>query len=127
MEKAQRASSSAAVLLGIGDNEGACNRAYYAMFDAAKAILMEGDSPLVAEEPRTHKGVIALFGWHVVKPGLASSEMGHAFNRVEELRLIADYKTGQGITYEKAEWAISVADEFVEAMADLMDQSNSLV
>lgn len=38
--KAQRASASAALLLGQGDIDGACNRAYYAMFDAARAALL---------------------------------------------------------------------------------------
>lgn len=34
MAKAVQASASAKVLLGTGDADGACNRAYYAMFDA---------------------------------------------------------------------------------------------
>ncbi len=40
MRKAERALASARVLLQDGDPEGACNRAYYAMFDAARAALM---------------------------------------------------------------------------------------
>ena len=40
MEKASRALSSARLLLGDGDAEGDCNRAYYAMFDAAHAALL---------------------------------------------------------------------------------------
>lgn len=40
MVKAARAASSARVLLNAGDAEGACNRAYYAMFDAAHAALL---------------------------------------------------------------------------------------
>lgn len=37
MAKARRAVLSAKVLLDVGDADGACNRAYYAMFDAARA------------------------------------------------------------------------------------------
>ncbi len=37
--KARRALASAQVLLAGGDTDGACNRAYYAMHDAAKAAL----------------------------------------------------------------------------------------
>ena len=37
--KAELAVASAKVLLEIGDADGACNRAYYAMFDAARAAL----------------------------------------------------------------------------------------
>ena len=39
MEKASRAITSARLLLDAGDVDGACNRAYYAMHDAAKAAL----------------------------------------------------------------------------------------
>jgi uncharacterized protein (UPF0332 family) len=35
--KAVRACGSAQALLDLGDVDGACNRAYYAMFDAARA------------------------------------------------------------------------------------------
>ena len=37
--KANRAIESAKLLHNAGDIDGACNRAYYAMFDAAKAAL----------------------------------------------------------------------------------------
>nr|WP_281799719.1 HEPN domain-containing protein [Methylocystis echinoides] len=39
MKKAKRALSAARLLLTAGDGDGACNRAYYAMFDAAHAAL----------------------------------------------------------------------------------------
>lgn len=38
--KANRALASAKLLLDSGDVDGACNRAYYAMFDAARAALL---------------------------------------------------------------------------------------
>jgi len=37
LQKAWRALGSAKLLLSAGDRDGAVNRAYYAMFDAAKA------------------------------------------------------------------------------------------
>lgn len=37
--KANQAAASARLLLTAGDTSGACNRAYYAMFDAARAAL----------------------------------------------------------------------------------------
>ena len=40
MGKASRAVASAKLLLDAGDVDGACNRAYYAMFDAAHAALL---------------------------------------------------------------------------------------
>lgn len=40
MDKAEPACASACALLDLGDVDGACNRAYYAMFDAARAALL---------------------------------------------------------------------------------------
>jgi uncharacterized protein (UPF0332 family) len=40
LAKAERALASAHLLLADGDQEGACNRAYHAMFDAAHAALL---------------------------------------------------------------------------------------
>jgi len=40
MAKADRALEEARVLLRAGGYEGVCNRAYYAMFDAAHAALL---------------------------------------------------------------------------------------
>lgn len=38
--KAEQALKSAQLLVAAGDADGACNRAYYAMFDAARAALL---------------------------------------------------------------------------------------
>ena len=40
MAKAIQAVASARVLLELGDDDGACNRAYYAMFDSAQAAFV---------------------------------------------------------------------------------------
>ena len=64
--KAIRALASARLLLDAGDTDGTCNRAYYAMFDAARAALAGEDTP---ETTRTHSGLIAAFGLQLVKPG----------------------------------------------------------
>ena len=51
MLKAQRALSAARLLLDNSEIEGACNRAYYAMFDAAQAALLTS-GVTVAAKPR---------------------------------------------------------------------------
>jgi hypothetical protein len=38
--KSNKAAASAKVLLDTGDADGACNRAYYAMLDQARAVLL---------------------------------------------------------------------------------------
>lgn len=62
MSKAMRACASARVLLDLGDVDGACNRAYYAMFDAARAALLATEAPVETHLGKTHSGLIAAFG-----------------------------------------------------------------
>lgn len=92
MAKAARALESAQLLLDAGDTDGACNRIYYAMFDAAKAALMATGAPQEATDAKTHAGLIAAFSLHVVKRGFVVADHGRSFNRLHELRMIADYR-----------------------------------
>jgi len=67
LAKALQAAASAELLLGAGDADGACNRAYYAMFDAARAALLASMAPVETEIARTHNGLITAFRLHLVK------------------------------------------------------------
>lgn len=91
MAKADTACSSARVLLDLGDLDGAANRAYYAMFDAARAALMAAGAPVEPDIGRTHSGLIGAFGKFLVKNGRVSKEVGRLLNRAHEMRLVADY------------------------------------
>ena len=115
MAKAIRAAESARVLLDAGDADGACNRAYYAMYDAARAALLASDSLVEPEIAKSHNGLISAFSLHLVKSGRVSVELGKALNKVENLRLVADYKADP-IDKEDASWAVSQAHTFVQAM-----------
>jgi uncharacterized protein (UPF0332 family) len=81
MAKARRAQVSAQRLLEDNDNDGACNRAYYAMFDAARAALIASKAPVPAEIAKTHSGLISDFSLHLVKTGLFPVELGRALNK----------------------------------------------
>jgi uncharacterized protein (UPF0332 family) len=119
MTKASRALASAKLLLDSGDVDGACNRAYYAMFDAARAALLSISAPVPAEIARTHSGLITAFSLHLVKPGLVAVEHGRSLNKVEDLRLIADYK-GDPVTLENAAWALEQSEKFLAAVQALI-------
>jgi uncharacterized protein (UPF0332 family) len=115
LAKAVRASSSAALLLDDGDINGACNRAYYAMFDAARAALLAAGAPVDPNVVRTHNGVIAAFGLHLVKAGQVQRDWGRALNRAQEIRQVADY-TGENVDVAVAFWAVEQAGLFIEEM-----------
>ena len=119
MTKANRAHASAKLLFDSGDVDGACNRAYYAMFDAARAALLSINAPVPAEIARTHSGLITAFSLHLVKPGLVPVEHGRALNKVEGLRLIADYK-GDPVTLDNAAWALEQSGKFLDAVQALI-------
>ena len=107
-EKARVTPHSAQLLLNAGDADGACNRAYYVMFDAARgAVIGSGAVPNVLEI-KTHAGLIAMFSLHMVKTGLVDIDASKHLNQVQEMRLIADY-LGDGIDLVKAQVAIGVA------------------
>ena len=112
LAKALRALASARLLLADSDTDGACNRAYYAMFDAAHAALLEVSPEIDPASFKTHRGLIAAFGLNLVKPGRLSAELGRGLNQVEHIRLLADY-TGEAIEQTQAQWAIDQAETFL--------------
>lgn len=115
MAKADTACASARVLLNMGDVDGACNRAYYAMFDAARAALLASGAPAKPEIVKTHRGLINAFSLHLVKSGPVSKEMGRLLNRAEEIRLVADYKA-DSVELVDAKEMVEQADTFVATL-----------
>jgi uncharacterized protein (UPF0332 family) len=120
--KADRAIQSAKILYESQDTEGACNRAYYAIFDAAKAILQVNTS--IQKIGKTHSGLIAAFGLHLVKPGIIPHEFGQTLSKAHNLRLLADY-TDEFIESNDVIWLINEAECFVEMVKNkLIPQSD---
>lgn len=117
MAKAVRACTSARALLDLDDVDGACSRAYYAMFDAARAALLVSGAPVPPDIGRTHSGLITAFGLHLVKSGPVSRDIGRLLKRAEEIRLVADYK-GDSVELDDAREMVEQAALFVAAMRD---------
>lgn len=115
MDKASKPAASARLLLDSGDADGACNRAYYAMFDAARAALIWSVAAVEPTVAKTHGGLIAAFSLHLVKTGRLPVELGKALNRAAEIRLVADY-SGEEVTVEKAQWLIENSAVFIETV-----------
>lgn len=115
MAKADKACSSAHALLELGDVDGAANRAYYAMFDAARAALLASGAPVEPDIGRTHSGLIGAFGNFLVKNGPVPKEVGRLLNRAHEIRLVADYN-GDSVEPTDAQEMVRQAVAFVAAM-----------
>lgn len=119
IKKAQRALKSSEVLLDLGDTEGACNRAYYAMFDAAIAAMGWAGIDINKGQFKTHNGVVAAFSQNITKQGRVSVEMGRSLQRVQDLRQIADY-LAEPVPFESAEIAVVSAKHFVSTINQLV-------
>lgn len=82
----------------------AVSRAYYAMFDGARAALLASGFEL--ESARTHNGILVAFTLRLIKSGQLSKEMGQRLQRAEWIRNLSDYR---GDVCDQAE-----ADELIE-------------
>ena len=78
------------------------------MFDATKAALLMVD----IDPPGTHKGLMVLFGRHLVQTWIVSRDLGRALNEVASIRLLADYVEGE-LPEDQASWAIEQAAVFL--------------
>ena len=94
------------------------------MFDAARAALMAFQKSDEVLTIKTHSGLIASFSLKLVKPGLIDIELGKSLNKVEDLRLIADYK-GDAITLDDAGWAVEQAEVFLNAVRSRFFESKN--
>jgi uncharacterized protein (UPF0332 family) len=66
IQKAERTLSAAQLLLTHDALEGACNRAYYAMFDAAHAALLSTGIHMSESVSKIHRDLIGAFGLHLL-------------------------------------------------------------
>ena len=117
--KAERALEEARWLLRGDKTEGTCSRAYYAMHDAAHAALFVTGNETPETIIKTHRTLIAEFGRKLVLGGQIDANLGRALNRVQDIRLLADYDaTPPSLT--DAAWCVEQAEAFVVAVRGLI-------
>ena len=111
MIKAAQAAESARVLLDHGDADGSCNRAYYAMFDAARAALLAAGHDV----GKTHRGVLNAFNDRLVKGGPMPKEAGRLLKHAEAFRYVADY-SDNAVELTDAREMVEQAETFIAAV-----------
>jgi hypothetical protein len=107
-EKARQALSDAELLLDNGSVEAAINRGYYAAFQAARAALLTEEEGL-----KTHSGVIRRFGYHFVRTGRVSDEIGDILATAQSMRGRADYDAIADLNREDAAHLVDDARRFI--------------
>jgi uncharacterized protein (UPF0332 family) len=115
MSRARRTLASATLLFDAGDLIGACNRAYYAMYDSARAALVACGAPDAPQLIKTHSGLITAFTLHLIKSGRITAQYGKSIRQVDQIHLLADYTDGE-IEIDAAMSALRQAAEFVTAI-----------
>ena len=118
LRKAQRALVTARLIVQ-SDAEGACNRAYYAMHDAAHAALLAAGFESPDSIIKTHHSLIAEFSKKFVRDGQIDASHGRAFNKVQQVRLLADY-SAEPPSADEAREAVEKAEAFVAAVRSLL-------
>ena len=92
-------------------------RIYFAVFHALRACLYRANL-----EPRTHEGVLALFGLHFVKTGRFERSFGVFAGKLQKFRLEADYGTAT-IDHAEASADLETARELVARVRTELDRN----
>lgn len=119
MGKPGRALDEARLLLRDKMTEGACSRAFYAMHDAAHAALLATGHETPDAIIKTHQSLIAEFGKKLVLGGRIDAGFGRAFNKVQNIRQLADHST-EPPPLDDAQGAIEQAEAFVAAIRSMI-------
>ena len=88
--------------------------AYYAMFHAARAVLLRE----TGSAPKKHASVIGQFGQVVRERSVALRQAGHDLKEVEKSRIVADYDDARELSAQDAQDALRRASSFLDLCAE---------
>ena len=116
IERAREMLDVAALSSAEGYHGSAINRAYYAIFNAANALLATqrlGRSK--------HSGVIAAFRQRFVKAGHIEVEYSRIYERVMDDRHVSDYDVEAFIELDRARTDVEDARRFVQRVEHFLE------
>jgi len=116
LDKSQRSIEAAKLLFSDGHYDFAASRAYYAMFYALEALLL--DKGLSFSK---HSALIAAFGKTFIKSGLFDSRFHQAVLHAFDLRNAGDYGTVRNVGEEQVSREIADAGELLEEIKRYLD------
>lgn len=91
------------------------SRAYYSIFYATKAFLLNQ-----GQDPSSHKGVDIIFHRFCATHNKPTAEFAKILSLMRQARLNADYKEKVRITKEDAKEAIDMAQSFLKEIRNLL-------
>lgn len=112
LQQARQTWQDAQLLLENGGSPNSVvNRAYYAIFYAALALMVTG-----GWQVSKHSGVIARFDQEFVKNGKLPKALSHIMHRAFDLRQIGDYREMLTLSREQAAEILDDALTFIQAV-----------
>ena len=117
LDRALQAAESARRMQADGDYNGACNRCYYAVFNAVMGLLeLAGDD----NPGKTHASLSRKFSEYFVLSGKAPPDLGRALAISQNLRSKADYVIA-GASEKDAADAVAAMDKILAFARPLLD------
>ena len=96
----------------------AASKAYYAIFQAARAALAT-----LKLDSRKHSGVISMFNIHFVKSGILAKEFRKIIISAQDLRLASDYDDFYIISKDDAFTTIEDATRFIQGIEQYLQNN----
>ncbi len=115
LEEAEEKLDSAKLLLQNGYFKDAVSRAYYCMYNAARALLLTKDM-----SPKTHRGLISKFGEEFMKMENEAKNYAAILHKAEDMREMADYGVYKEISREMAENVVDDAELFLKKIREVL-------
>jgi uncharacterized protein (UPF0332 family) len=110
-DKALELAEEARLLLQAERYNGAASRAYYAMFNAGRALLVEKHG-VSLEAVKRHATIYRLFSTHFVATGQFDADLAKALARASDVRKTADYEE-TAVTANQAKRICDAMDQFL--------------
>jgi uncharacterized protein (UPF0332 family) len=96
------------------------NRAYYAMFYAALALLATEDKQI-----SKHTGVLAAFDQLFIKTKKLPKEMSKMLRAAFDARQTGDYEDSASVNIEEAKQILAFAEEFIKSVEKNLPSSDA--
>lgn len=115
LKRADESIRGAKILLREGELYGAISRAYYCAFHAAKTILYTKGI-----KAKTHGGIRALFGEHIVKQNIMGKEFADILRDLFNARQTSDYEVYVEFSKDQVEILVKNAEYLLNTIKKLL-------
>ena len=118
LSKSQKYLRSAAVLFELEDFDSCASRAYFAMFYAAQAMLLNETQAFSSKQ-----GIRSSFIEQFVERGPLPARAGEAFERASELQEVGDYAYDFAVSQEDSETILAESEAFVNSITNYITRT----